>query len=133
MPNAAPRPCLYPGCPTLVRDGSGRCPKHLELKRKSDKQYQKQYDKDRGSSSQRGYGGRWQKARATFLTSHPLCQVCEEKGLVVPALVVDHIIPHKGDQTLFWDSSNWQPLCKACHDQKTAAEDGGWGRTGRGG
>ncbi len=42
--------------------------------------------------------------------------------------VVDHIIPHKGDQSLFWDSSNWQPLCKHHHDQKTAREDGGFGR-----
>lgn len=39
------------------------------------------------------------------------------------ATVVDHIIPHKGDQYLFWDRSNWQPLCKLCHDRKTATED----------
>lgn len=25
---------------------------------------------------------------------------------------------------LFWDEANWQPLCKPCHDQKTAREDG---------
>ena len=44
--------------------------------------------------------------------------------------VVDHIIPHKGDKVLFWDRSNWQPLCKTCHDTKTAREDGGFGRHG---
>lgn len=27
-----------------------------------------------------------------------------------------------------WDSANWQPLCKHCHDAKTAREDGGFGR-----
>lgn len=44
------------------------------------------------------------------------------------ATVVDHNIPHKGNKVLFWDVSNWQSLCKACHDAKTAREDGGFGR-----
>ncbi|WP_144469068.1 HNH endonuclease signature motif containing protein, partial [Bacillus pumilus] len=35
--------------------------------------------------------------------------------------------PHKGDKKLFWDSSNWQPLCASCHNRKTAKEDGGFG------
>lgn len=43
------------------------------------------------------------------------------------ASVVDHVIPHRGDKALFWDSDNWQPLCKPCHDRKTAAQDGGFG------
>lgn len=29
-----------------------------------------------------------------------------------------------------WDECNWQPLCKPCHDSKTAREDGGFGREG---
>ena len=36
---------------------------------------------------------------------------------------VDHIIPHRGDQKLFWDRNNWQALCKPCHDRKTGKED----------
>lgn len=70
----------------------------------------------RGSSAARGYGGRWQKARSTFLQQHPLCRNHESRGLVVAATVVDHIVPHRGDQKLFWDTSNWQALCKQCHD-----------------
>ena len=31
-------------------------------------------------------------------------------------LVVDHITPHRGDQRLFWDRANWQPLCHDHHD-----------------
>lgn len=31
--------------------------------------------------------------------------------------------PHRGDQKLFWDESNWQALCKPCHDRKTWTED----------
>ena len=70
----------------------------------------------RQTSAQRGYGGRWQKARETFLRRHPLCIDHQRRGRVVAATVVDHIVPHRGDQALFWDSANWQPLCKLCHD-----------------
>jgi len=31
---------------------------------------------------------------------------------------------------LFWDRNNWQSMAKACHDRKTAAEDGGFGNPG---
>jgi 5-methylcytosine-specific restriction protein A len=44
---------------------------------------------------------------------------------VVLATVVDHIVPHRGDQRLFWDEANWAALCKPCHDAKTARE-GRW-------
>jgi 5-methylcytosine-specific restriction protein A len=37
--------------------------------------------------------------------------------------VVDHIVPHRGREQLFWDESNWQALCKPCHDKKTGEED----------
>lgn len=71
----------------------------------------------RGGSSQRGYGGRWQKARITYLKSHQLCVMCSRLGKVTAASVVDHIAPHKGDQALFWNNDNWQSLCKPCHDR----------------
>lgn len=70
----------------------------------------------RSSSAARGYGSRWQKARIGFLRSHPLCVDHESRGLVVAATVVDHKIPHRGDQQLFWDKSNWQALCDHCHN-----------------
>jgi 5-methylcytosine-specific restriction protein A len=44
--------------------------------------------------------------------------------------VVDHIKPHKGDEELFYDINNLQPLCKCCHDRKTAKEDSRWGQKG---
>lgn len=38
-------------------------------------------------------------------------------------LVCDHIIPHRGDERLFWDETNLQTLCKPCHDRlKQSAE-----------
>jgi len=73
-----------------------------------------------------GYGPRWRRARAAFLAEHPLCAACQALGRVVPATVVDHVVPHRGDQRLFWDQSNWAPACKRCHDAKTARE-GRWG------
>ena len=77
----------------------------------------------RGTAAQRGYGSRWQKARAIFLAEHPLCCRCGEEGQVTPATVVDHIEPHKGDQKLFWDQKNWQPLCKPHHDSAKQSEE----------
>ena len=116
MPSATPKPCTYPGCGALVRDGTSRCGKHKHIERK-------QVDQQRGTSAQRGYGSRWQKARATYLSFNPTCARCGQA-----ASVVDHITPHKGNSELFWSTENWQALCKRCHDAKTAREDGGFGR-----
>lgn len=73
-------------------------------------------DERRGSSAQRGYGYAWQKAREAYLRKHPLCRMHAELGEVVPASLVDHVEPHRGDMVKFWDSANWQSLCKKCHD-----------------
>ncbi|WP_274631209.1 HNH endonuclease [Arvimicrobium flavum] len=40
-------------------------------------------------------------------------------------LVVDHIFPHRGDEALFWDRSNWQPLCHDDHDIVKQREEHG--------
>jgi 5-methylcytosine-specific restriction protein A len=113
MPVSAPRPCGQPGCRALVR-GAPRCPEHT-----------RQRDRERGTAHQRGYDGRWRKARLTYLKQHPLCVLCCREGRVTPADVVDHIVDHKGDQRLFWDTSNWRALCRTHHDQRTDAGDFG--------
>ena len=87
----------------------------------------KQRERQRETSSQRGYSYAWQLARKSYLAKHPLCAECERAGLVVAATDLDHIVPHRGDKTAFWVRSNWQGLCHPCHSRKTAAEDGGWG------
>ena len=78
-------------------------------------------DRLRGSAAERGYDAKWRRARKRFLQRHPLCANCLSQGIVTPATVVDHIVPHRGDRALFWDENNWQPLCKNCHDQKTGS------------
>jgi 5-methylcytosine-specific restriction endonuclease McrA len=61
--------------------------------------------KVRATAAQRGYGSAWQKYRSGYLLSHPYCVKC---GKV--ASVVDHVKPHRGDQTLFWDKETQQGL-----------------------
>jgi 5-methylcytosine-specific restriction protein A len=81
----------------------------------------------RENAHERGYNSAWQRARLGFLQQNPLCVTCAATGRVTAASVVDHIKPHKGDMALFWDSTNWQALCKPCHSRKTASKDGGFG------
>ena len=64
------------------------------------------------------YSYRWQRVRLHFLQEHPLCVMCESRGRIVAASVVDHVIAHRGNVDLFWDQSNWQALCKGCHDSR---------------
>jgi 5-methylcytosine-specific restriction protein A len=45
---------------------------------------------------------------------HPLCVCCLAHGVSASAVVLDHIVPHKGNQSLFWDPDNWQGLCEWC-------------------
>ena len=82
------------------------------------------YDRWRGSSAARGYGHQWRKYRAVFLVANPLCAKCALRATLTEAAHVDHIIPViDKDDPLFWDKSNHQPLCHACHSEKTAKEN----------
>ena len=71
------------------------------------------------------YNYQWQKASRQYLVESPLCVYCLRMGGITPATVVDHIIPHKGDDELFWDTANWQALCKSCHDSVKQKEESG--------
>lgn len=71
------------------------------------------------------YGSRWQRERAEFLLRNPICAKHAERDIVVAATVVDHREPHKGDESLFWRRSNWQALCKPCHDGEKQREERG--------
>ena len=77
------------------------------------------------------YTAAWQRIRATHLSSSPLCVVCITEGRPVAATDVDHVRPHQGNHQLFFDATNLQSLCHACHSRKTATEDGGFGRARR--
>jgi 5-methylcytosine-specific restriction endonuclease McrA len=65
---------------------------------------------------------KWRKARAHYLAQHPLCQECMRRNRTAAATIVDHITPI-ADGGSMWNRSNWQALCQACSDAKTAAEN----------
>lgn len=104
MPIKPKRPCRQPGCPNLSDDVY--CEVHRIL-----------YARE--NATVRGYDTRWRAARKRYLRGHPLCLECQRNGRTRPATVVDHVLPHRGNEDLFWDQNNWQPLCKGCHDKKT--------------
>lgn len=100
---------------------------------------------EKTSSTARGYGYKWQQARARFLSAHPWCVMClAECGITAidpteqmaacmaggfklpPANVVDHKVPHRGNMQLFWDSANWQPLCATHHSRDKQREERGY-------
>lgn len=60
----------------------------------------------------------WVEFRNLFLQHNPRCYSCGNR-----ATVCDHIVPHKGDNELFWKSDNIIPLCKLCHDTCTGLFD----------
>ena len=111
MPKTPKRPCRYPGCPNLCESGV-YCEEH-----------RKEWSPDalRGNAAARGYDARWRAARKRYLRRHPLCVMCLAEKNITPATVVDHIIPHRGNQRLFWNQENWQALCKKHHDEKTGS------------
>lgn len=114
MPYKPKVPCQHPGCPELVEPGKRYCEKHRPLHPEAVR-----------SARKAGYDRKWEKASKRYLQSHPLCVRCMAKNppVYTKATVTDHIIPHRGDRKLFWDESNWQALCKPCHDRKTLTED----------
>ena len=112
IPHTPKVPCKQTGCAALVEPGKQYCEKHLPL-----------HPEVTRSAGKRGYGSRWQRESKQFLQSHPLCAECMKQGRYTKATVVDHIKPHRGDPKLFWDRTNWQSLCKPCHDDKTWNED----------
>jgi 5-methylcytosine-specific restriction enzyme A len=73
-------------------------------------------DRYRPNAHDRGYDRRWKRVSREFLWRRPWCVGCLAIGVKCKATLVDHIVPHQGDQSLFWNSTNWQPLCKWHHD-----------------
>ena len=112
MPVKQKVPCRHPGCAALVPSGQKYCDRHRA-----------QHTEDRRSAAGRGYGAAWQRARRQYLETHPLCVGGQKEGRYVKATDVDHIIPHRGDDRLFWDETNWQALCHKHHSQKTRRKD----------
>lgn len=62
---------------------------------------------------------RWRALRAAHLKAEPLCARCGAE-----ATIVDHVIPHRGNEDLAFDPGNLQSLC-ATHSAVKSREDRG--------
>jgi len=113
MPTRANRFCSWSGCRELTT--SRYCAAHQAEYERKQADENKRYDKRRGNSNGRGYDGTWRVTRLMYLRAHPLCQVCSERGLVVPAVLVHHATPlSEGGARL--DADNFVAVCRACHE-----------------
>lgn len=75
------------------------------------------------SPTKRLYGSaRWISLRAQQLSDEPLCRTCLKDGRITPAVVCDHVMPHRGDVARFW-AGPFQSLCKTCHSAEKQRED----------
>lgn len=63
---------------------------------------------------------RWKQRTKTFLArpENVVCAICGDRV----AKCIDHVIPPKGNERLFWDPSNHQPACLKCNREKGARE-----------
>lgn len=119
MPTKARKYCKEPQCGSYaVTDGycEAHYETHIQEYRREYKAYEKWYSRSI-----------WQKIKANQLQKEPLCVQCLKIGKYVSATEVDHVIPHKGNWTLFADKCNLQSLCKSCHSRKTLSENRGRG------
>lgn len=64
----------------------------------------------------------WKSFRALYLSTHPLCNICEQQGRTTAATVLDHIQPIKQGGSV-WKEYNLQGLCKSCNARKTALDN----------
>lgn len=117
--------CHKHGCYCTAVEGKHYCMRHINLEerwgkrpapeRKRSRAWHPLYSREE-----------WKRGRAEFLEENPVCAVCGR-----PAEIVDHIVPHRGSELLFFERDNWQPLCRSCHGAKTMRENG-WLKGDRG-
>ena len=114
MPRANPKNCATSGC---TQSTYGRwCEAHRKESYKvKSLNYDKEYKKWYSTKA-------WRNTRADVLALEPMCRTCSAMGINNVATDVDHVIPHEGNDSLFWDRANMQPLCHRCHSSKTMHE-----------
>lgn len=90
---------------------------------KPKKSYTLKYKKhDKQGQIQKIYNSSiWQKLRNCYLIEHPLCEVCESEGRIVPAVEIHHIREISNGESLeemmdiAYNPNNLQALCIECH------------------
>ncbi len=118
MPRKPKKPCAFPGCPELT---DGRyCDKHQ-------KEINKRYEKyERDPKTKKRYGRVWQRVRERYVSTHPFCEECLKKGVLVPVEEVHHKKPLSEGGT--HQMSNLVSLCKSCHAREHAKRGERWNK-----
>lgn len=109
MPFAPKRICSSQPCSGFA-EVRGKCRKHAQ-----------QAERERGTSTERGYDSTWRKLRLIKLRASPLCEIQDVcKGLAPDnaATEVDHRIPIRDNPSLRLVWSNLQSSCVACNRAK---------------
>lgn len=64
----------------------------------------------------------WKKCRATYVKKEPYCEVCLQRGEVVPVEIVHHIIELTPENitnpNIALSHDNLQSVCRECHAEK---------------
>lgn len=107
------------GCNKLTKESY--CENHAHLKAEKELKRYKQYNKQRDPVLTKFYNSKeWRMLRDYIMSINQyLCIQCT----LVPADVVDHIIPVTVDWSKRLDHNNCQPLCHDCHNKKTAEDN----------
>ena len=100
--------CVEAGCRAKAVRG-GRCGAHA-------REAWGGASRREGTTTERGYGARHRRRRASELAAEPWCYVCGMR----PAVAIDHVVPlaQGGDDT----DENRMPICRSCHSAKTQWE-----------
>ena len=59
---------------------------------------------------------RWTRLSKQIRTERPLCQRCEENGILFPSQEVHHIRKAETHPHLAFDANNLRALCRPCHE-----------------
>jgi 5-methylcytosine-specific restriction endonuclease McrA len=91
-------------------------PRHLGPRKQAEAKRQQDLAKRRGYRELKT--ARWQRFRKRLMSdrAYALCTCCKANGRTTAAALIDHIIPHHGDELLIYDEGNCQALCNWCHE-----------------
>ena len=116
VPSKPKRPCSHPGCPRLT---NGRfCEEHAKAEAKRYEQY------DRDPETRRRYGRVWKRIRDAYVQQHPVCELCQQDGRLVPTAEMHHKTPLAEGAP--HARENLIALCKACHAKIHAERGDRW-------
>jgi len=113
MPNRPLIKCRKVGCNTLLSK-SGYCSKHERTP------WKLLDNKKTAESCDFYHSTQWGKVSKRHREEEPLCRLCKEQGLIVPAALVHHepereVLIARGDSP--YDDKYLVSLCLACHNR----------------